>query len=683
MNKFAILPLLFLGLHILQAQQGIKQAQQDIKLPGLVVEQNSQYRTGAIKYLPNTEIKSAGAAPQRSDDNGQFTLVFADRPGGDVVRIFAAKSGYEIVNEEVLKEASVIGRLKPLKIVMCKQGRLYDNQLALYNIAKDAVIASYERKVATLQKHGKERERLLAELRIQFNQDIKTLEEAMALLDQQRQLAEKQAKELADKWVTVNLDDESPAYQRAFAAFEAKNIELAKAVLDSVDLEKRLAVNRTAKAKEQALVDTLQKNIAKRAEEIRQDVNMCLFKARLHKLDYEWATAERYYDLAIANDSSNFEVVFEVAHYMQRQNQFAKARIYYEKALRLTIQPFEKSMILNNLGILLKANNEMGAAQQAYEESLQLRRKLAEKNPDVYLPYVATSLNNLGILLKSNNEMGAAQQAYEASLQLYRKLAEKNPDVYLPYVATSLNNLGNLLSANNEMGAAQQAYEESLQLYRKLAEKNPDVYLPEVANTLNNLGNLLSDNNEMGAAQQAYEESLQLRRKLAEKNPDVYLPYVATSLNSLGILLSDNNEMVAAQQAYEESLQLRRKLAEKNPDVYLPDVAMTLNNLGNLLSDNNEMGAAQQAYEESLQLYMKLAEKNPRLYNLDVAMTAINIGLFYEQMVKSTGNMSLKAAGLELMRDAEQRVAIFPETHPQVQNYRLYIKRLTQFFNGL
>lgn len=443
MKKAILLLPLFLYLHTLQAQQ-------DIPLPGLVVEQNSQYRTGKVKYLSNAEIKSAGATPQRSDDKGQFTLVFADRPGGDVARIFAAKSGYEVVNEEEMKQASVIGRLKPLKIVMCEQGKLYDNQIAYYNIARDASLDAYKRKVAALQQDGKEQQRLIAELRVQFNQDIKTKDEAIALLDKQRQNTEKQAKELADKFVTENLDDQSPAYQRAFAAFEAKNIELAKAILDSVDLEKRLALNSSAKAKEQALVDTLQKNIAKRAEEIRKDVNMCLFKARLHKLDYEWAFAERYYDLAIAYDSSNYEVVFEVAHYMQSQNQFAKARTYYEKALALTSRPFEKSTILNNLGVLL--------------------------------------------------------------------------------------------------------------------------------------------------------------------------------------------------------------------------------------SDNNEMGGAKKAYEEALQIYRKLAEKNPQVYNLDAAMTDINIGLFYEKLLKSTGDMSLKAAGLELMRDAEQRLAIFPEVHPQVQQYRPYIKRLTQFF---
>jgi tetratricopeptide (TPR) repeat protein len=61
-------------------------------------------------------------------------------------------------------------------------------------------------------------------------------------------------------------------------------------------------------------------------------------------------------------------------------------------------------------------------------------------------------------------------------------------------------------------------------------------------------------------------------------------------------------------------------------------------------------------------------------------MTDINIGLFYEQLLKSTRDMSLKAVGLELMQDAEKHLELFPETHPKVQQYRADIHRITQFF---
>ena len=55
----------------------------------------------------------------------------------------------------------------------------------------------------------------------------------------------------------------------------------------------------------------------------------------------------RFYELAIAYDEGNYDVTFEVAYYMQSQNQFSKARTYYEKALTQTGQPDQKSAILN------------------------------------------------------------------------------------------------------------------------------------------------------------------------------------------------------------------------------------------------------------------------------------------------------------------------------------------------
>ncbi|HNI43553.1 MAG TPA: tetratricopeptide repeat protein, partial [Chitinophagales bacterium] len=439
-------------------------AQQDIQLPGVVVEQNSKYRTGKKVYLSNAEIKAAGATPQISDANGAFTLVFADRPYGDVTRIFATKNGYEVVNEEVLKQASIIGRGSPLQIVMCVAGQLYENQMAYYNIAKDASLAAYQRKMATLQKEGKEKDRLIAQLSVDFNQIVKTKEEAMALLDKQRQLAEKQAKEMADKWISINLDDESPTYQRAFAAFEAKDIARAKAILDSIDLEKRLALNSSQKAKEEALRDTLQNSINERTKEMRQDVQICLLKAQLHKLDYEWAKAEKYYDLALQYDEGNYDVTFEAAYFLAEQNQFTRAINYYQKALAQAREDNERATVLNNLGALLYANNEMSAAKKHYQEALQLYRQLATKNPDAYLPDVATTLNNLGNLLKNNNEMSVAKTYIEEALQITRQLATKNPDAYLPDVATTLNNLGALLSDNNEMSAAKTHYEEALQI---------------------------------------------------------------------------------------------------------------------------------------------------------------------------------------------------------------------------
>jgi hypothetical protein len=58
-------------------------------------------------------------------------------------------------------------------------------------------------------------------------------------------------------------------------------------------------------------------------------------------------------------------------------------------------------MTLNNLGLLQKAKNEVGKAELSYLEALEIRRKLAEENPQAYLANVATTLNNLAVLQKA------------------------------------------------------------------------------------------------------------------------------------------------------------------------------------------------------------------------------------------------------------------------------------------
>ncbi|MGV9976164.1 tetratricopeptide repeat protein, partial [Micromonospora wenchangensis] len=112
-----------------------------------------------------------------------------------------------------------------------------------------------------------------------------------------------------------------------------------------------------------------------------------------------------------------------------------------------------------------------GQQQQALApavEAVRILRRLADTNPDTYLPDLAMSLNNLGNRL---SELGRREQALthtETATDIYRRLADTNPDTYLPNLAASLNNLGNRLS---ELGRREQALthtETATDIYRRL-----------------------------------------------------------------------------------------------------------------------------------------------------------------------------------------------------------------------
>ena len=56
-------------------------------------------------------------------------------------------------------------------------------------------------------------------------------------------------------------------------------------------------------------------------------------------------------------------------------------------------------------------------------------------------------LNNLSVALSALGRREEALQAAQEAVDVYRKLAEANPQAFLPDLAMSLNNLGNRLSA--------------------------------------------------------------------------------------------------------------------------------------------------------------------------------------------------------------------------------------------
>jgi hypothetical protein len=70
----------------------------------------------------------------------------------------------------------------------------------------------------------------------------------------------------------------------------------------------------------------------------------------------------------------------------------------------------------------------MEEAREQFEEALQIRRELAEKSPESYLPDLAGTLNNLGNLDMDQHRMEEGRKALEEALQIRRELAQKSPD---------------------------------------------------------------------------------------------------------------------------------------------------------------------------------------------------------------------------------------------------------------
>lgn len=236
------------------------------------------------------------------------------------------------------------------------------------------------------------------------------------------------------------------------------------------------------------------------------------------------------------------------------------------------------------LGLLLHhQKHEYNEAEKAYRKALVLQPERGE----IWL--------QLGDLLYNKFlRFQESEEALNNAHKIYQALAEKNPDTYLPHLATIQNNLGILYSNTGRFDDAKKTYITAFTTYQALAEKNPDAHLPDLAMTQNNLGALYYKTGRFEEAEQAYSIALKIYQDLSEKNPDAYLPDLAMTQNNLGILYYKTECFDDAEKAYKNALTIRKVLAEKNPDAYLPDLAIIQNNLGDLYFKTGRLREAEE-----------------------------------------------------------------------------------------
>jgi len=401
-------------------------------------------------------------------------------------------------------------------------------------------------------------------------------------------------------------------------------------------------------------------------------------KAELHIITFQFAQAEKHYNLAVSIFPS-YNTNFEIARFYYYLKRFNESILFYNNCLNTAIKPNEIASTLNDLGLLHADTNSPKEAFQSYTEALKIYMDIAKNNPSAYLPCVAGTLNNLGSLQSKYPYFPKESfQSYTEALKIFKHFAEKNPEAYRPDVAMTLTNLGNLQSNFfDSHKEAFQSYTEALKIYMDIANNNPSAYLPCVAGTLNNLGSLQSKYPYFPKeAFQSYTEALKIFKDFAEKNPDTYRPDVAMTLNGLGTFHSDNNDYKEALECYTEALKIYRDLADKNPVAYIPDVATTLNNLGTFHQNNNDYKEALDCYTESMEIKTSLAEKNPGAYKPDVANTLNNLGALYSDNHDYKEALECHTESLEIRRDlaSQNPSAYLPDVASSLFNLCLFYK---------
>ncbi|MDR2898452.1 MAG: tetratricopeptide repeat protein [Spirochaetaceae bacterium] len=257
----------------------------------------------------------------------------------------------------------------------------------------------------------------------------------------------------------------SERLQKAQEAFNRGELDTANEILNTEEMENDIRQ-----------IEASEKEIAEKREEIAQEFVVKAQTTVLLRRDNWLTEAIVLYEKAISIVDAP-PVLFEYAYFLQSQNRYTQGVVYYEKAL-------------------------------------EKYRKLAEAEPEAFLPAVATTLNNLAILHRALNQHQQAEKEYTEALTIRRKLAEAQPDAFLPDVAMTLNNLANLHSDLNQHQQAEKEYKEALSIYRKFAEQSPDAFLAFVIKILKNLAALHTDMQKHELAQAELKEAEEIERRL-------------------------------------------------------------------------------------------------------------------------------------------------------------------------
>ena len=118
---------------------------------------------------------------------------------------------------------------------------------------------------------------------------------------------------------------------------------------------------------------------------------------------------------------------------------------------------------------------------------MEIRRRLAAANPQVYEPDLAMVQNNLGCLYDNTQRYEESGEMYLSAMEIYRRLAAANPQVYEPDLAMTQNNLGTLYYNTQRYEESGEMYLSAMEIYRRLAAANPQVYEPGLVRACNNL----------------------------------------------------------------------------------------------------------------------------------------------------------------------------------------------------
>ncbi|MEM7369750.1 MAG: tetratricopeptide repeat protein [Bacteroidota bacterium] len=615
--------------------------------------------------LPNVRVEVSGFATAFSDQElGTFSLSLPGLRPGTKIPLDIAMEGYAVINREATHPRLPDNPLDRVKVHLAPEHQRDKLALKFYKI--------------TVERN----------IQVNFDTAAKRFAEeanyaAIAKLHADYESALKMADSLAARLSRFDPQSSSDELTQAMQLYQEGKVEEALNVLDAEKIIKRI------EARKQIVARMKQAN--------QQDISSLIKAADMALTELRFDKAQEYYEAAVMADTMNLGNLMTLCAYLEEQNQSQKliqfaslmknvsggndwyrsmsmhylgrglhaqnqgadAIIAFQEALEIRRQLVEKNpsrfktdlaLTLTSIGLACDALSRYDEALSFLEEALDIRREFSKENSQHFEADLATILINLGNTYQDLNRYDDAISFYEEALVIRRRLSKKNPQHFEPGLVVALNAVGNAYADLNRYVDAISTIEESLTIIRRLSKENPQRFVPDVASSLNNLGNINNNLNRYDDAIAVFKEALNIRRQLAKENPQRYQPDIALTLLNLGNTYSIMKRFEDAVTLYEEALAIQRPLLKENPERFEPEIIRTLNNLGTCLDDLDRHDEAIARYSEALEVQRRLAKQYPQRFELDLTQTLNNLGVVYFELNRRSESIAFYKEAIEIQR---------------------------------
>lgn len=572
-------------------------------------------------------ISALGAPPARTDNIGQFNLVFdqtTKHPGEKISFLEVLKTGFEVVNYSDVNNARLAASPKDtFHIIMAPQGQVAHAINEYYNLSYASLTKRYQHSIDSLK-----------EALNQSKIDQVTFANIARQAEENYQFARKQLEELAQKFARKNLDDVSALYRQAFEQFKQGQILKAIQLLSQLELQ---AEEFQAQYRRGDSIVQEGENIKKQAREgLKKVAETFVLQANLHLAVFDIDAALKAYRDAIQIDSTNREIMLEYASFLYHQNLWLELPDVYAQAMAASSNAIDSSEVWQLKGQLFVQLNQIDKADSCLQIALAIQEAAYPSNTLFIAPYLIQTLGAFAYLFDKQNKASEALRTLKRAISLNKQLENVRPNMYRNFQPELLWGIGSLYNQLYQAELAEEELRNALGIYENIMTQDSSDQRANMGDIYLELAKVYDNIDQASKTLEMLHKAIGLYSKLYRENPAAYKPNIASLYQNLAAFHDDHHQPDSAIIFYEKGIALFEELVQDNPLTYSPKLSDIYDEVGNFGEFPGGGRRAVEYHQKAIEILTPFYERQPNVYAPQMFIYYNNIGNTYTVSLDDT-----------------------------------------------